>query len=132
VSTALRTLVIGAVCALGLAAFSSPALALSPVVANCQHSGGTQLTEHFSISQLQNALATMPADVKEYSSCYAIIQNQLFKQVGGSKTGSGSGSGASSGSSFLSVPVIIVLLVIVLGGGGAAYAASKRNSGGGG
>ncbi len=122
---------IGAVCALGLATVAGPALALSPVVTNCQHQGN-RLTEHFSISQLRTALATIPADVKEYSPCFAIIQNQLFTQLGGKlKPGSGLGSGSSSGNSFLSTPVIVVLLVIVLGGGGAAYAAWKRNPGGG-
>lgn len=81
------------------------------------------LTRHYSISQLRNALATMPADIKEYSPCYQIIQNQLFAQVGGLKAHGGSAGG---GGSFISTPVLIVVIVVVLAGGGLALRAARR------
>lgn len=109
---------------LGLTA--SAALALSPVVVDCQHHNA--LTGHYSVAELQRALATIPADIKEYSSCYQIIQQQLFKQAG-HHTGGPGGTSGGTGGSFVSAPVLIVLIVILLGGGGFAYAAYRRGSG---
>lgn len=96
---------------------------LSGAVSDCNRH--LRLTEHYSVAQLRNALATMPADVREYTPCYGIIQNQLFKQIGQLPGGSGSASGGSGGS-FISTPVLIVIIVIVVGGGAAAYIAYRR------
>ena len=112
---------------LAIAALAMPgqALAVAPAVADCAHHNA--LTRHYSISELQNALATIPADLKEYGPCYQVIQQQLDKQLSGVKA-TDSGSGSGGGGSGI-VILIIVVVVIALGGGGAAYAAHRRGGG---
>lgn len=107
-------------------ALPSPALAISPVTADCN--AHTKLTHTYSVGELRNALATMPADVKEYTSCYQTIQDQLYRQLGKTVPGSASASSTSSG---ISTPVLIVIIVIIVVGGGLAYSAWRRGAGGG-
>jgi hypothetical protein len=106
------------------------AAALSPVTTDCN--AHNKLTRSYSVSELRSALATMPADVKEYTSCYQVIQDELYRKLG-QRPPSGSGTGSSGGgsSSFLSTPVLIVLIVVILLGGILAFIASKRGEGGG-
>ena len=109
--------------AAGALAVTAPsALALSPVLVDCE--AHNKLTNHYSVAQLRNAIATMPAQEREYSDCYQVIQNQLFAQIGGRHL-NGNGSGGSGGSSF-PVVLVVVLVVIVAGGGGLAYASWRR------
>lgn len=122
-----RAFLIACAAILALVLLPSQALAVSPVIADCN--AHTKLTKHYSVSELRNALATMPADVKEYTSCYQTIQDQLYRQLG--KTVPGSASGTSSGGSGISTPVLIVIIVIVVVGGGLAYAAWRRGGEGG-
>jgi hypothetical protein len=82
----------------------------APVIADCQ--AHDSLTQHFTVAQLKNALATMPADVSEYTNCEQVIQTALASGGSGASNGSGSGSGGS----FLPTPVIIVLVLLILGG----------------
>lgn len=107
------------------------ALAGSPVTTDCYRH--TMLTRHYTVAQLRAALATMPADVKEYTSCYTVIEDQLFHQLGkpvpGSGDQSGGGSSGSSGGSFISTPLLVALIVIVVGGAGFTYAAWRRGRG---
>ena len=98
---------------------SAIAAGVSPPVADCSAHG--TLTRHYSASELQNALATMPTDVKEYTSCPDVIQRALLAQLG-----SVSGGGGGGGSSFLPGWVIAVLVVLVLAGA-AAGAMAVRN-----
>lgn len=116
--------------ALALALLAAPALALSPATKDCY--AHNRLTRHYTVSELRKALATMPADVKEYTGCYQAEQDQLFHQLGQPVPGqhSGSGGGGSSGS-FISTPLLIVLIVVVLAGGGLALLAARRGGGGG-
>jgi hypothetical protein len=101
----------------------SAAAKLNPAVDDCaKHSA---LTSSYTVLQLQNALSTMPADVKEYTNCYDLIQAQLFNQLGG-KDGGGSASG--SGGSFLPTPVIIVLVLLALGAATFGAIAWRRRS----
>jgi hypothetical protein len=101
------------------------AAGLSPVVADCNTHA--RLTHQYSLAQLRNALATMPADVKEYTNCSDVIQRQLLAQLGGVHGHGGSGT---QGGSFLPTPVIVVLALLVLGGAGfAAYAWRRRGEG---
>jgi hypothetical protein len=103
------------------------AIAESPADADCNTHNA--LTEHFTVGELQTALATMPAAVKEYTGCYQTIQNQLYAELGHSgKTGPKASTG--SGGSFLSAPVLIVLVLILAGGGGFAFMAWRRNGAG--
>ena len=58
----------------------APLASLSPPVADCNAHGG--LTRHYTVKQLQKALATMPADIKQYTSCPDVIDHQLLVQLG--------------------------------------------------
>ena len=99
------------------------AVAASPnPTADCNANG--RLTAHYSPAQLRQALATMPADTKEYTDCYDVIQRTLLSELGQLK---GTGSG-SSGSSFLPTPVLIVLIVVVLAGAALATVALRRRA----
>jgi hypothetical protein len=99
--------------------------AAAPVVVAAQ-SGGTAsqaitdcndhgtLTAHYSVAALRNALATMPADVREYTDCYDVIEKQLFAQLGTSSSGGSGTTGSSSGGSFLPTWLVIVIVVLAL------------------
>jgi hypothetical protein len=113
----------------GLAIAAGNAVAAQSPSVDCNEHG-YKLTQHYSSAQLEHALATMPAQIKEYTPCYTVIQDQLYSQTG-RKVHVSTGSGAGGGS-FLSGPLIAVVIVIVLAGGGLAYYASRRGSGGGG
>jgi hypothetical protein len=103
---------LGMVAALAGAAFVAPAGAasLNPVVADCNAHG--RLTQTYSLGQLQTAISTLPADVKEYTDCFDVINRALLAQTG-SHSNSGSGGGGSGGS-FLPTPVIVILVLLVL------------------
>lgn len=101
------------------------AFALCAAMATAATSGGTpaqaisdcnnhdQLTQQYSTSVLRQALAQMPADVKEYTDCYDVIERQLLAQVGNSKAGT-STTGSSSSSSFLPTWLIVVIVLLIL------------------
>ncbi len=124
-----HVLCLGLLVAGGLAVAAGGAYAESSPLADCTHN--ERLTGHYSVTQLRNALATMPETDQEYSNCYTVIQDQLNRQLAGLKTGT-TAADTSSGGSFLSSPLLIVLIVIVLAGGGFALSARKRGDGGGG
>lgn len=107
---------------------ATPALAGGPnaVIADCTVHG--QLTGTYSAAELKNALATMPATVKEYTSCYDTIQAALLKQVGQQQGSSGSSGQPGSGGGFLSTPVIVVLVVLALIAAAFAALAIRRRS----
>jgi hypothetical protein len=81
------------------------------VIADCQAHG--KLTGSYTTGALEHALATLPADVAEYTDCHDVIQRQLLQQVHGNDQGTGSGAG--SGGSFLPTPVIVILVILALG-----------------
>lgn len=106
--------VLALACALSLGV---PALALasggspSQAITDCNDHG--QLTQQYSSTVLRQALSQMPADVREYTDCFDVIERQLFKQL--SKPGAGSATGStSSGSSFLPTWLIVVIVVLAL------------------
>lgn len=84
----------------------------SPVIADCTKH--LRLTHSYTVAQLQNALATLPADIAEYSNCKDVINRALLVAEGRSSGGSG-GSGGGGGGSALPTPVIVVLVVLALG-----------------
>lgn len=118
-------------CAIGLlvavppAAAKKPALPSNPVLQDCLlHRSG--LTGHYTVPQLRHALAVMPQETQEYTSCPDVINRALLAalKVRGHDGGSGT---------FLPVPVLIVLLVLILAGAGfGAQALRNRRRGGGG
>jgi len=101
----------------------------SGAVADCNAHG--QLTHQYTDSQLRIALGTMPADVKEYTDCYDVIQRALLAQVGSVHDSPASASGGSGGS-FLPTPVIVVLVVLVAVGAALGALALRRRGGAGG
>src|SRR5437588_5412645 len=111
--------------AAGPLAVSAVGASLSPPVADCNAHGG--LTRHYTVKQLQKALATMPADIKQYTSCPDVIDHQLLVQLGKLPGSGGSGSG---GGSFLPVWLIVVLVLLVAGGGAFGILAARRSRGG--
>ena len=79
------------------------------------------------MSQLHQSLATMPANVKEYTDCYDVINRALLAAVGGvHDTGSG-----GSGGSFLPTPIIVVLAVVLVGAAALGTVALRRRGQGG-
>jgi hypothetical protein len=104
---------------------AAPASAgLSGAVADCN--ANTRLTQTYTPSQLRTALNTMPAEIKEYTNCYDVIQRALLADIGQIKADSG-GSGGG-GSSFLPTPLLIVLGVLLVGAGVFAVIARRRRS----
>jgi hypothetical protein len=79
------------------------------VIADCQ--AHLRLTHNYSVAQLENALATMPSDVREYSNCEQVVEAALTYAGG---KGPNNGAGSSSGGSFLPTPVIVILVLLVL------------------
>ncbi len=86
------------------------AAAGNPVISDCQTNG--RLTHNYTLPELRHALATLPASVKEYTSCPDVINRAIVAALRtGTYTG---GSGNSSGGSFLPTPVIVILVVLIL------------------
>lgn len=115
-------------CALGAlyaAVLPSPAGAagVSPVITDCSLHG--TLTQHYSVAELQHALANMPVDDAEYTNCPDVIRRALLAEIGSIKGGSGGGGG-----SFLPVWVIVVLALLVLAGVASGIVAlrNRRNN----
>jgi TolA-binding protein len=81
-------------------------------ISDCNDHG--QLTAQYSSDTLRSALAQMPADVREYTDCYDVIQRQLFAQLGQTQSGGTTTATTSSSSSFLPTWLIVVLVVLAL------------------
>ncbi len=113
------------------AALAAPALAAqSPPVSDCNAHG--RLTQTYTPKQLQAALSTMPADIKEYTDCYDVIQRALVSEVGSQHAGR-SNDASSSGGSFLPTPVIVVIVILALAAaifGGLALRRRSNDGGG--
>jgi hypothetical protein len=94
----------------------------APVIADCQ--AHLRLTHHYTVAQLSNALATLPADTAEYTNCHQVIESALTHPGG---PGANNGTGSGSGGSFLPTPVIVVLVLLVLAAVGfGAYSVRRR------
>ncbi len=108
---------------LTLAVTAVPAAAASnPVIADCNAHGA--LTKTYSISALHQALSSMSAITKEYTSCSDVINRALAAAVSGGGTGGGTGNGGSG--SFLPTPVIIILVLLILAAVGFGALAIRR------
>jgi hypothetical protein len=82
----------------------------SAVLADCN--AHDALTKTYTVAELRNALATMPATMKEYTDCQDVISRALNTALGNG--GKSNGAGPSSGGSSLSTGVIVVIVVLVL------------------
>ena len=109
---------------LALGAGSAGAAGLPAADVDCNDNA--TLTQHYTIAQLQTALSQMPAQMREYSDCYVVIQRQLMAQLG--QLGKPSGS-AGSGGSFLPAWLIVVLALLVAGGAGFGVLALRNRRG---
>jgi hypothetical protein len=114
-------------CALGgatlaLPAYATPASA-NQVVVDCNAHGS--LTHAYTPDQLRTALDTMPADVKEYTDCYDLIQRTLLAELGSSKSAGAAGP-TGSGGSLLPTPVLVVIAVLAAAAVGLAALALRR------
>lgn len=87
------------------------------------------LTRHYTPAQLQHGLATMPADVREYSNCYDVINRALTAELAAAHGGSGGGGGGGGGS-ILPAPVLGVLAALIVAAGGLGIVALRRRSAG--
>jgi hypothetical protein len=111
-----------AVAATSLVAAVPASARLTKPVEDCN--AHTQLTQTYTPGQLRQALNTMPADIKEYTNCYDVIQRQLLADIGGIKSSAGNTGGG--GSSFLPTPLLIVLGALVVAAGGFAVVARRQ------
>jgi hypothetical protein len=124
-----RTLALILACAAAAGAALLPASApaasrLTAAVGDCN--AHARLTGHYTAAQLRTALNTMPADIKEYTDCYDVIQKQLLAQIG--SIGGGGGDGGGGGSSFLPTPLLVVLGVLIVGAAAFGIVAVRRRS----
>jgi hypothetical protein len=117
---------LGAPALAGAAPGGTPAQAIS----DCNNHG--RLTQQYSPQVLRQALAQMPADVREYTDCFDVIERQLFKQQGSGGSAPVSGT-TSSGSSFLPTWLVVVIVLLALAAiTFGALALRRRNTPGGG
>jgi len=79
----------------------------SAILAQC-NSGS--LAGHFTVKELQHALAVMPAYTKQYTSCPDVVEFTIDRVQRHRGTGVGTGAVGS----FLPGPVIVVLAVLVV------------------
>jgi hypothetical protein len=98
-------------CVPALATASSPSSSSAAVIADCQ--AHNKLTGSYTLQALKHALATLPADVAEYTDCHDVIQSQILAEAHGNTSGD---AGSGSGSSFLPTPVIVIIVVLALAG----------------
>lgn len=118
---------------LAIAALSlvpASALASKPAWQDCKVHGGSSLTGHYTIAQLNTALRTMPAYVEEYSNCYGVIQAQLLKQQLKEKPRPKAHATSDKSSGGGSTGLIVAIAVVALGGLSLAFWASRRRRGG--
>jgi hypothetical protein len=73
-----------------------------------------QLTRYYSPTVLREALASMPADVKEYTDCYDVIERQLFSELSKGTTPGAATPKSSSSGSFLPTWLIVVIVLLAL------------------
>jgi hypothetical protein len=82
----------------------------SAVLSDCN--AHDALTKTYTVAELRNALATMPATMREYTDCQDVISRALNTALGNG--GKSNGASASSGGSSLSTGVIVVIVVLAL------------------
>jgi hypothetical protein len=101
-------LTVGAPALAGAAASGTAAQAIT----DCNDHG--RLTQSYSPQVLRQALSQMPADVREYTDCFDVIERQLFKELGKSGAAGGGTASNSSGGSGLPTWLIVVIVVLAL------------------
>jgi hypothetical protein len=108
VATVVCALFAGAV---GLDGDGAQAAGLTAPVIDCN--AHARLTRRYTIAQLQAALATMPAEVREYTDCADVIQRQLLAQL--ARVPAARDGAARPGGSLVPVWLIVLLAVLLAG-----------------
>jgi hypothetical protein len=111
---AITVLALGCALSVGAPALAGAASSgtAAQAITDCNDHG--RLTQSYSPQVLRQALSQMPADVREYTNCFDVVERQLFKQQGQSGSGAaGTATGSSSGS-FLPTWLIVVIVVLAL------------------
>jgi hypothetical protein len=90
---------------------------------DCQKHG--QLTTHYTVAELRQALSQMQLAERDYTSCQVVITDALYRAEGKSVPGQGGGGGGGGAGTII---IIIAAVIILGGGGGAAYWAYRRNN----
>jgi hypothetical protein len=98
----------------------------STALADCN--ANDRLTHTYTAAELSNALATMPATVREYTDCQQVIGAALIVAERNGHS-NGTGSDSSSGGSFLPTPVIVVLVLLALAAATLGALAIRRRRG---
>ncbi len=101
--------------AIGALSCAAPALAVNPVIANCNANSGNSLSRPFTVTQLQAALNSMTSEERQYYSCAQVITAAILRAKGRLHLGGGGGGGGSG------VPVVLVVLIVVVVGAGGGY-----------
>jgi hypothetical protein len=111
---AITILALGCVLTVGAPALAGAAASGTAAQAITDCNDHSRLTQSYSSPVLRQALAQMPADVREYTDCFDVIERQLFKQLGQSGAAGGGTGASSSGSSGLPTWLIVVIVVLAL------------------
>jgi hypothetical protein len=111
---AILVLALGCALAVGAPALAGAASSGTAAQAITDCNDHDHLTQSYSSAVLRQALAQMPADVREYTDCFDVIERQLFKQLGQSGAAGGASGTSSSGSSGLPTWLIVVIVVLAL------------------
>jgi hypothetical protein len=127
---AITVLALGCVLSLAVPVVAGAATSGTPSQAISDCNAHDRLTAYYSPSVLRAALAQMPSDVKEYTDCYDVIEQQLFKELGKQASGTATAPSSSS-SSFLPTWLIIVIVVLALAAITFGAIAVRRRGGGG-
>ncbi|HET8979694.1 MAG TPA: hypothetical protein VFN87_16145 [Solirubrobacteraceae bacterium] len=109
--------------AMGASSALAASAGANPILQECP-SG--RLSQAYTVAQLRHALAIMPADTKQYTSCVDVIQTAI---INATHRRSGGTSGGSGGGSFLPTPVIVILALLVVAALGFAGLALARRGG---
>jgi hypothetical protein len=121
---------IAVACALGVPVLSAPAASAAPGSATAQilsQCSSGQISGHFTLAQLQHALAVMSPSLKQYTSCPDVVQHAIFN----AQHHTGTSTGGGSGGSFLPTPVIVILVILILAAVTFGAIAVRRRRGGG-
>jgi hypothetical protein len=106
-----RTLTLAAFAAV-LAASPAAIADLPSPVSDCNLHGA--LTYRYTVAQLRHGLVTMPANVKEYTDCYDVLERKLLSQAASRRPDANSVGDPSSGGSMLPTSLIAVLALLAL------------------
>jgi len=96
------------------------------VIIDCRDHG--RLTQSYTVAALRTALATMPADVAQYTDCEDVIQTSLDAAI---RSPAGvAGVSDRSGGSFVPAWLIVVLAALAVAAAGFGAMAVRRRGAG--